>query len=46
VAGASWEQIGEATGPKALDAPADHLEAIERQERHGFGCTDTYRQSL
>jgi hypothetical protein len=44
--GASWAEIGYATGVTAEQARADYREAVERQERYGFGGTETYRRAL
>jgi|SRR5882757_7244452 len=41
-AGASWEQIGAATGGKTAErARVDYLAQIERSERHAADITDT-----
>ena len=44
--GAPWAEIGEATGVTAEQAQADYREAVERQERHGFGDVTRYRTAL
>jgi hypothetical protein len=46
VAGASWEQIALATGTTTDHAHANHVAAIERQERHGLRSSDAYRSCL
>jgi hypothetical protein len=44
--GASWAEIGRATGVSAEQARADYLAAVERQERIGFGDVARYRAAL
>lgn len=44
--GATWEQIGQATGVTAEQARADYAVALERIERAGVGDVDRYRRGL
>ena len=44
--GASWAEIGQATGVTAEQAHTDYLVAVERQERYGFGDVTRYRMAL
>ncbi len=44
--GASWAEIGQATGVTAEQAQADYCEAVERQERYGLGDVTRYRTAL
>jgi hypothetical protein len=44
--GATWDEIGRATGVSAEQAEADHGEAVERQERYGGRDGNRYRAAL
>ena len=44
--GASWAEIGQATGVTAEQARTDYRVAVERQERHGVSDVSRYRTVL
>lgn len=46
VAGASWEQVGQAIGTTSDSARASFVEALDRQDNIRPGTTDRYREAL